>query len=483
MKPLKKSVATVVIATASAVAGFTGYGLVQDVQFARAEQQVQATRQQLQSVEDLSSVFREVGKAVDPSVVNIQVKKKVDNVSMRRSIPDELRRFFDRDGDGEPDINPHNEEEGDGGGMLPRLQQGIGSGVIIEAADGKAYVVTNNHVAGGASDLEVSLADGRTISGADAKVIGTDPKTDLAVVELNVDRVIAAKWGDSDTLQRGDWVLAFGSPLEYTGTMTHGIVSALNRQSNTRGGFGILGPGGYENFIQTDCPINPGNSGGPLVNVRGEVVGINTAIASRTGGFQGIGFAIPSNLVKPIYQSLRTEGRVTRGWLGIEIVDVARATERAKWVGFTGDTGVLVMGIRRGTPAAGKLQTGDVITTLNGKPVATTQELRNTIAFVPPGKAVTLGVVRNGKQQDVEVKVGEQPEDVMASARGSGRGDQAAPRTAESMGMRLSDATGEQLEKLGLTDAAPDSGAIVTQVSPRSPAAAAGVQPGDLITR
>src|SRR5205814_1633677 len=182
----------------------------------------------------------------------------------------------------------------------------------------------NNHVAGGASEMTVTLSDGREIKGA--KLLGADPKSDLAVVQIKADHLISAKWGDSDTLAKGDWILAFGAPFGYVGSMTHGIVSALNRSN-----VGILDrQNGYENFIQVDAPINPGNSGGPLVNLKGEVVGINTAIASRSGGFQGIGFAIPSNQAKPIYGILRDKGKVTRGWLGISISDVSKSHELAK---------------------------------------------------------------------------------------------------------------------------------------------------------
>jgi len=177
--------------------------------------------------------------------------------------------------------------------------------------------------------MTVTLSDGRAIK--KAKLVGADPKSDLAVVKIEADRVIAAKWGNSDELQKGDWILAFGSPFGYIGSMTHGIVSALNRD------VGILrSTMGYENFIQVDAPINPGNSGGPLVNTRGEVVGINTAIASRSGGFQGIGFAIPSNQAKFVYTALKNNGKVVRGWLGVKISDVSQEPEKARTFGYQG---------------------------------------------------------------------------------------------------------------------------------------------------
>ncbi|OPZ80779.1 MAG: putative periplasmic serine endoprotease DegP-like precursor [bacterium ADurb.Bin431] len=194
--------------------------------------------------------------------------------------------------------------------------------------------MTNNHVAGGASSITVTLADGREFK--NAKLVGADPKTDLAVIKIEADRLIPARWGNSDEMQKGDFVLAFGAPFGFVGSMTHGIVSGLNRSTEVTGQR-LLGPYGYEQFIQVDCPINPGNSGGPLVNLKGDVVGINTAILTRSGGFQGVGFAIPSNQAQEIYGTLKSEGRVTRGFLGVEIFDAGKARERAKQMGIEGE--------------------------------------------------------------------------------------------------------------------------------------------------
>jgi serine protease Do len=341
--------------------------------------------------------------------------------------------------------------------------------------DGKTgYILTNNHVAGGATEMTITLSDGRTYD--KAKLVGADPKTDLAVVKIEADHLIPAHWGDSANLQKGDWVLAFGSPFGYVGSMTHGIVSALDRQA------GILGRYGYEDFIQVDAPINPGNSGGPLVNLHGEVVGINTAIASRSGGFQGIGFAIPSDEAKGIYNALKSHGKVTRGWLGVEISDVARERPKAKSVGFPGDKGVFVEGILPGSPAADKLKHYDVIEKVNGKPVESVFQLRNEIASASPNSDVTMTVFRNGHDQDVTIKLAEQPEDLSAIARRPGQhGDQGGPAvSAEALGMRLATPNDELSQKFDLGDQR--NGALVTRVSPRSAAAKAGIQPGDLIT-
>jgi serine protease Do len=362
---------------------------------------------------------------------------------------------------------------------MPFRQQGNGSGVIMEIENGSAYILTNNHVAGGAEKMIITLNDGRKIE--NGKVIGTDPKTDLAVIRVDVSNVIAAPWGNSDDLQKGDWIMAFGSPFGYVGSMTHGIVSALNRDN-----VGILGQGGYENFIQVDAPINPGNSGGPLVNIRGQVVGINTAIASRTGGFQGIGFAIPSNQAKFVYQQLRSSGKVTRGWLGVSIRDVSAAPELARSFGYEGKNGVLVEQTFPDTPAYQTLEPGDIITQLNGKPVDDMQALRNAIAATAPGKEVMMTLFRGGKQQEIKVKVGEQPEDIASiGRRGGGRGESpsgsAQRETAGKLGLGLADVTPEAVQRYSLGNIS--DGALITRVEPRSPAAEQGLRPGDVITR
>src|SRR5687767_11142832 len=378
-----------------AVGGWmVGSGVVADVQFARAQAQVQTSREQLATAQDLSSAFREVGKVIEPAVVRIDVRKTVKG-GISRSLPfgenDELfkKMFPDRDGDGEPDLPEGFDREFD--------QSGTGSGVIMEVNGSTAFILTNNHVAGDAEEMIITLSDGRQLK--NGKVVGTDAKTDLAVVKVEADRLIPAKWGDSGQVQKGDWIVAFGSPFGYVGSMTHGIVSALNRQTSANGGRGILGQLGYENFIQVDAPINPGNSGGPLVNVRGEVVGINTAIASGTGGWQGIGFAVPSNQAKLVYQTLKEHGRVVRGYLGVGIADVdARESEEiVRSMGYEGSDGILVRQTYDDTPATGKLQPGDVITKINGKPVKDTAALREVIAATPPGDEVTLTVFRDAQ--------------------------------------------------------------------------------------
>jgi serine protease Do len=477
MNRLKRLGSVLVIAGVGATGMMFGNGWIQDAQFARAEQKVQASREQLQGAENLASVFREVGKAVEPSVVRIDVRKTIKGASRSLPFDDEmLRKFFpDKDGDGEPDLP---EGLGEGG-----EQAGTGSGVIMQVDGSAAYILTNNHVAGGAEEMIITLSDGRQIK--NGKVLGTDSKTDLAVVKIEADRLIPAKWGDSSELQKGDWIVAFGSPFGYVGSMTHGIVSALNRQTNVNGGEGILGRYGYENFIQVDAPINPGNSGGPLVNLHGEVIGINTAIASRSGGFQGIGFAIPSAQAKAVYGQLKDNGKVTRGWLGVAIASVndPRVSKLAEDFGYKDSTGVFVQEVMEGTPSTGKLQKGDVVTALNGKPVKDVQELRNQIALVAPNTEVTLNVFRDGKAQDVKLKVGEQPEDLrMASGRSGkgGEGDAAESAAKGKLGLGLGDMNDQYAEKFGFDQKV--KGAVVLEVSPKSPAFKEGIRPGDVIT-
>jgi serine protease Do len=379
---------------------------------------------------------------------------------VRRDLPfddDLLKRFFPDRFKDQPDKNnnDNNDQPDPNGGDDGTEQVGTGSGVIMEV-DGKyGYIVTNNHVAGGATEMLVTLSDGRRIE--NAKVLGTDPKSDLAVVKIEAEHLIPARWGDSSTLEKGDWILAFGSP------------------------FGYLGSQGYEDFIQVDAPINPGNSGGPLVNIHGDVVGINTAIASRSGGFQGIGFAIPSNEAKFVYGALKSKGHVTRGWLGVSISDVANDLPKAHSFGYTGSTGVLVEQTFPNTPATGKLQPGDIIEQINGKPVESVLSLRNNVAANPPGADMVFKVFRDGKDSDITIKLGEQPADLVSFGRGAAPSDSgvAPSSSAEAMGMKLVTPDDQAVAQFNLPA---KEGALVTGVKPRSPADKAGIRPGDLIT-
>jgi len=455
-----------VLSIAALAAGyFGGRPLLEKVQFARAAEDVEATRQQLATVEDLSTVFRHVGNVVGPSVVQIRVHKTIKEQG-GPDLPDEdMRRFFREHGFPDFSFPPQQFEE-----------IGTGSGVIMEVSEGYGYVLTNNHVAGDAGTIDIQLADGRKIANRDISLVGADPKSDLAVLRIKADRLIAAKWGNSDELQRGDWVMAFGSPFGYIGSMTHGIVSAMNRDH-----VGIIGSEGYENFIQVDAPINPGNSGGPLVNIHGEVIGINTAIASRTGGFQGIGFAIPSNQAKGVFAALREHHVVVRGWLGISLQDVDYNPDLAKSFGYQGEHGVIVSGVAPNGPSENKLLPQDIITALNGQPVADGQQLRNLVAGIAPGTAANVTVFRDGKEQQVQVVVGTQPRNLAAAMEGSSGGGEAEitgeNQTLQALGMSLATLDKQTAQKIGI-----DSGAVITEVKRDGLAFNAGLSPGDVIT-
>ncbi len=452
----------------------------QDAEQASLTQKPGVRAQETSIASDLAQAFRTIAQQVSPSVVSIRVTRDVQ--APQSQLPDDfLRRFFDDlgpDQNRRPGANPRPEsrDENDDQDVPPGSNQrgtmrqiGTGSGVIVQTEGSTAYILTNNHVAGHASDMEIRLSDGRVIK--DAKLVGADAATDLAVVQVQMSGLTAVQWGDSDQLKQGDWVLAFGAPFGYVGSMSHGIVSALHRQA------GILGAGGYESFIQTDASINPGNSGGPLVDMQGRIIGVNTAIASASGGSQGIGFAVPSSMARPVYQELKANGKVTRGWLGLQIVNVADAPDQAKSLGYTDATGVMVRSVLSDSPASGTLRPGDVITSLNGRPVTDASELRNAIALAPPGKEVKLGIVRDGKEQEVSVKIGTQLDNAQVAA---GRGEE-NPQTAD-LGMRLSDVTEQLAKRYNLNDAS-SGGALVTRVTPGSAAANAGVKVGDVITR
>jgi serine protease Do len=458
---LRKSIAAFAISGAAIGACAGASALIQG---AVAEPQHHVvTPQQMATANDLSSVFRNVGKMIEPSVVNITVHKSVKNAG---AMPFKGNPDFERPLLNSPDQG--NEQDNNNNGSLEEV--GTGSGVIMEVDGSVGYILTNNHVAGDATEIVVTLADGRRIE--NATLVGADPKSDLAVVRINADHLVAAKWGDSSALHRGEWVLAFGSPFGYIGSMTHGIVSALDRSN-----VGILGASGYEDFIQVDAPINPGNSGGPLVNLNGEVVGINTAIASRTGAFSGIGFAIPVREARFVYTALKDHGKVVRGWLGVSIADVSRDSKVAASFGYKGTAGVLVESTLANTPATGKLEAGDIIETVDGKPVENVLQLRNAIAADAPDTEIKMTVWRDNKDVPVTVKLGTQPKDLSVAASGSAQSENADG----AMGMTLSNASDELAHRFNLGD--DRQGALVTHVKRGSPAEKAGLRPGDLILK
>jgi serine protease Do len=344
---------------------------------------VKVSEEALKALSMASDAMVEIVEAVKPSVVNISTTRKVREPGMSGLLDDPFfRRFFG--------------DEFSGRFQEPQERDitNLGSGVIV-AKDG--YIITNNHVVRDADEITVNLYDKREFSG---RVIGTDPKTDIAVIKIDATDLPAIEWGDSDKLRVGETVIAIGIPYGLSHTVTSGIVSAKGR-ANVR-------IAEYEDFIQTDAAINPGNSGGPLINVGGELVGINTAMFSVTGGYQGIGFAIPSNMASSVLQSLIKEGKVVRGWFGVTVQPVTE--ELARQFGLTDIKGVLVSDVVDGGSAekAG-IKRGDIIIKYNGKEADTPIALRNMVAATLPGKKVTVVVVREGKEVSLTVDIAELP--------------------------------------------------------------------------
>ncbi len=331
-------------------------------------------------------------------------------------------------------------------------QQSLGSGFII---DRDGFIITNNHVVDNAEEIKVKLADGREFT---AKVVGRDAKTDLALIKIapaHEDLPLLAL-GDSARMRVGDWVLAVGNPFGLEHTVTQGIISATGR---------VIGSGPYDDFLQTDAPINPGNSGGPLVNLKGEVIGINTAIVSSG---QGIGFAIPSDLAKSVITQLKEKGKVVRGWLGVAIQTVT--PDLARSFNIKKAKGALVSEVMPGGPAEkGGAQTGDIITAFDGKEIRTANDLPLIVAETPVGKSVDVAIIRNGKEEHLTVKVAELTEKVAAA-------ESTAP--VQSFGMKVQNITPELRRQLGITQ---KSGVVVVGVEQGSVAADAGIQAGDVI--
>ena len=408
--------------------------------------------------------FAPLVKRVMPTVVNVAVVQDVKTSGMPFEMApgDEGDQGGGEGGGGGPPMPPG---MGPGDpfeqfrrffGQIPReyKQHGLGSGVIV-SPDG--YILTNNHVVGGAEEIHVTLMDKREFT---AKVIGKDAKTDLALIKIDTkDSLPAAALGDSDTTEVGDWVVAIGNPFGFSLTVTAGIVSAKGR---------ILG-GNYDDFIQTDASINPGNSGGPLFNTAGQVIGINTAIYSRTGANNGIGFAIPIDMARNVMEQLKEHGRVVRGWLGVEIQEVT--ADLAQSFGLPKPEGALVASAEKDGPAAkAGIERGDIIITFNGKPVHDEHELPALVAETPVNSTVPVEVLRNGKKMTMSVKIGELKEQKVASAKSEQPGG--------SWGMQVGDITPELAQQFHLQR---NKGVLVRRVAPDSPAADAGLQPGDVI--
>jgi len=402
--------------------------------------------------------FTELAEKARPGVVNIQTVKTIKGGGRV------FRHFFGNPFGGQSPFsgrqNPFDGEnpfedffgpQTDDGPSDNFQQKSLGSGFII---DREGHIVTNNHVVDGADGVKVKLANGKEF---DAKVIGRDPKTDLALIKISGSSDLQPlKMGNSDDEKVGSWVVAIGSPFGLEQTVTAGIVSAKGR---------ILGSGPYDNFIQTDASINPGNSGGPLINMKGEVIGINTAIIASG---QGIGFAIPINTANDVIPQLKNKGQVTRGWLGVSIQDIT--PELAKSFGLKEKKGALVADVVKDGPAekAG-IERGDVIVEFDGKEIAESKDLPRIVAAVPVGKSVTIKLLKDGKMISKDVKIAQMEEVATDSAKAPVR---------KQIGITVQNITPEIGRALGLKNA---NGAVITQVEPGSPAADAGLQRGDVI--
>ena len=384
----------------------------------QVEQVKEVSKETLDILSAYSKAMVEMVQSVTPSVVNISTTQTItrkgqgpgglfNDPFFRRFFGDDFSRQF--------------------GGPREEHRSGLGSGVIV---DGGGYILTNNHVVKDADTIKVILRDKREFEG---EVLGTDPKTDLAVIRIKEKNLPAIRWGDSDKLRVGETVVAVGSPYGLNQTVTQGIVSAKGRAN--------VNIADYEDFIQTDAAINPGNSGGPLINIRGELVGINTAIFSTSGGYQGIGFAIPSNMVKVIMDSLIKYQKVVRGWLGVSIQTVGK--ELAEQFKLKAESGALVSDVMDDSPAdKGGLKRGDIIVEFEGKEIKDSLSLRNTVASTAPGTKATVVIIRDGKKKTLNIKIGELPGEAAAK---SGDYDNSLA------GVSVQDLTAELRGKLGIS--------------------------------
>ena len=401
--------------------------------------------------------FRDLVKNAMPAVVNISTERTeqirgggMPFGGMFRGHPD-MERFF----------GPFEGQPGGPGQQPPQERRtgSLGSGFLI-SADG--YIVTNNHVIENADTIKVSIG-GKTKADdlIEAEVIGTDPETDLALLKIKAENLPYLNFGDSDALEVGEWVVAIGSPLGLHHTVTSGIVSAKGRNIQS---------GSYDDFLQTDASINRGNSGGPLLNMAGEVIGINTAIAQRA---QGIGFAIPSSMAKQIIEQLKASGTVSRGWLGVTIQNVDAVT--AKALAMPNTNGALVNNVLEGQPAAvAGIKDGDVIIAIDNQPIEDTEQLLRRVAMLAPGSKANVSIWRDGKKMDLTLTVAQRDTGGRAQMKEDGKGSGAEGL----LGLNVRPLTAEDMRRLDLKS---NAGLLVTSLTPDSPAAKAGIMPGDVV--
>ncbi len=415
----------------------------------------------IERLKETGQAFASIAKKVSPAVVFIEVEATVANQPMQNQSPfgngtpeDFFRHFFGPNFRGQQPGQPPQFEQ------VPQPQQrmmGQGSGFII-SKDG--YILTNNHVVGDADKITVKLEDGREFI---AKTIGTDSHSDVAVIKIDAQDLPAISLGDSDALDIGEWVVAIGNPFGLSHTLTVGVVSAKGRSN--------VGLADYENFIQTDAAINPGNSGGPLVDLDGKVIGMNTAIFSRSGGSMGIGFAIPVNMIKAIKDQLIATGEVSRGYLGIVIQDLT--PDLAESFDLDNQNGIVIAQVSEDSPAQKSgLKQGDVIVGFDGETVEKVGAFRNKIAMKEPGTTHDIKVLRKGKQKTLSVTIGKLPAGELIASSGS-------PQHMDNLGLTLQNLTPSIAQQLGLEES--DTGVVVTQVIPGSVADMAHIKTGFLI--
>ncbi len=391
---------------------------------------------------DLSTAIIQVAKRNIPAVVHIEVTERQEITNPFAPFEGDpfFRRFFNV---------PEQPRK------FKREVTGLGTGMIIDA---EGHILTNHHVAGGATKIEVVLSDGQKYQ---AKLIGTDPKTDLAVIKINAKGSLPfVKFGDSDKVEVGEWVVAIGHPRGLDQTVTHGIISAKHRR-------GITDPDSYQDFLQTDAAINPGNSGGPLLNLRGEVIGVNAVIVSESGGFEGIGFTIPSNMALRVAKSLIAHGKVQRGWIGVSIQDMT--PDLAKSMHSETTRGTLVADVVKGGPAEkGGLRKNDIVIAYQGKEITDSSMMRNEVAATPVGDRVKVTVLRAGKKEDIVLRV----ENLEASTQIM------AANVKVRQGIEVHDISPKEIRRYNLDDG---KGVVVSWVNPQGTFGKAGFEVGDIL--
>ncbi len=420
-----------------------------DTVYAETKSAVAIPSESLKVVEALQNSFNSISEGVLPSVVEIDVTEKTTVTQMNPF--EDLPFWFFGNPNGDSDKKGRTREY---------EQKGLGSGVIVKRTGNTVYVLTNNHVAGKATKITVNLNDGQKF---DAKLVGADERSDIALVSFEAKKdsnIVVAALGDSDNVKVGDIVLAMGAPLGYSQSVTQGIVSATGRSGDQIGNM--------NDFIQTDAAINQGNSGGPLVNIYGEVIGINTWIASSSGGSQGLGFSLPINSLKKSIEDFISSGKITYGWLGVSLLDVK--DEYKKELGVEGKNGALASQIFLDSPGhKGGMQAGDFIIEVNGKTIKNQTELMREVGYLPAGKNASFKVIRNGKTVDLTVKIEERTEKVTNDNSKLWPGFIASPLT-------------DDVKKELNIENSKVKGVVVMNVLEKSPAAAMRIQNGDIIT-